>query len=170
MPASGASPSARSNAMGKSLSIRTFCEMADRNSLNTITTSSNSPARYPSTISCASCSAREYESDPRMLMVSFLRGPRGRVPPGPGPPGQPLHDLPHVAGVRSRGDDGILRPFELRGGHHLHRLRDLLGAFDAADPFPDRAEVRHGLPLAPLAVIPGRRPGTPRGRRCAAVS
>src|SRR3990172_5801050 len=78
MPASGVSPSAGSNAMGKSLSLRTVCEMADRNSLNAIATSSNSPARYPSSRSPATCSAWAYESDPRMLMYSFRKGIRRR--------------------------------------------------------------------------------------------
>src|SRR3990172_9039031 len=65
-------------ASGKSFSNRTTWEMADRNSLNTIWTSSKSPAMKPPTRSFESCSACEYESDPRMLMNSFRKGIRRR--------------------------------------------------------------------------------------------
>ena len=36
--------------------------------------------------------------------------------------------------VGPRRDDPVLRPLELRRGHQLHRLGDLAGVLDGADP------------------------------------
>jgi len=42
----------------------------------------------------------------------------------------------HLRRERTRGHDTVLRAAQLRRGHHLHGLRDLLRVLDRSDPAP----------------------------------
>ena len=54
-------------------------------------------------------------------------------------------DLVELLGVRPRGERRLLGAAELRGGHELHRPRDLLDVADGADAAPDVALASHCL-------------------------
>ena len=51
----------------------------------------------------------------------------------------------HLVGKRTRGNDAILRAFQLRGRNHLHGLRDLPRVGYAADPTTDVENIRHWI-------------------------
>jgi hypothetical protein len=57
---------------------------------------------------------------------------------------EPAHDLTELLRVGTRRDHPLLGALQLRGGHHLHGLGDLLGVLDAADALADVAQRRHG--------------------------
>ena len=50
----------------------------------------------------------------------------------------------HAVGVGPRSFRLALRPLQLRGRHHLHRLGDLLRALHAGDAVAEVLEARHG--------------------------
>src|SRR5439155_867133 len=53
------------------------------------------------------------------------------------------NELRHLEGVRPGLHDPLLGAPQLRGGHELHRARDLLCRLDGADPPTDVLEGRH---------------------------
>src|SRR6266568_4133186 len=79
----------------------------------------------------------------------------------------PQH-LEHLPGVGPGREHGLLGAAQLGRGDHLHGLRDLLRALDAADPPADVDEGGHLSSGRAVVRRPGRRPGrrcrTPRAR------
>src|SRR5438552_10880075 len=56
-------------------------------------------------------------------------------------------------GVRPRAQHAVLRAPQFRRGNCLHRLRQLLGILDRANPAPDVQETWHGLRRASSFVL-----------------
>src|SRR5690348_5927565 len=57
---------------------------------------------------------------------------------------QPRHHFTERLRVRARRDHAVHRPLHLRGGHHLHRSRDLPRVLDGLDAAFELASLGHG--------------------------
>ncbi len=98
-------------------------------------------------------------------LASRLRPHEKRVLLGIGPQGQRADHLLEFARIGTGLRDSLLGTAQLRRGHHLHGLRDLLRAFDAIDAPADIPKRRHD----PCPVSEVRRPrSTSRGSTVAA--